>query len=356
MLNFHGLDRRVGWFPGACGGRCARWALVGLLLGVFGAGMGGCSIGSEQRIAPERLPRVRHAIEWDAGLGDAVGTVERRRADPAWGALVEEASRADVVLIGEVHGHEPGLAAAAALFEDVVALRGRREPALALEFMERDDQVAIDDYLTGVIDEDEFRTRTRRTDSNYKGHRDMVEVARGAGLAVWGANAPRRYVRLARLEGADAFEGFTPEQRRLVVNPERMADAGYARRFGEVMSAMGRGHEEEGEADEGAEKADPLEDPVIASFFRSQNVWDATMADTAVALVRGGAAPVVLVVGQFHTDFDGGLTRRVRGRLHGADVFVVSMVSEPGERAGVAREADAGRADAVVYTGPLAGD
>ncbi|MGP1346657.1 MAG: ChaN family lipoprotein [Phycisphaerales bacterium] len=330
--------------------------MVCLLLGVLGGGVGGCSIGSEQRIAPERVPRVRHAIAWDSGLADATGTMERRRADPAWSALVEEASRADVVLIGEVHGHEPGLAAAAALFEDVVALRGRSEPALALEFLERDDQVAIDDYLTGVIDEDEFRTRTRRTDSNYKGHREMVEVARGAGLAVRGANAPRRYVRLARLQGADAFEGFTPEQRRLVVNPERMADGGYARRFGEVMSAMGRGHEEDGEAGEGEDRADPLDDPMIAGFFRSQNVWDATMADTAVDLVRGGAGPVVLVVGQFHTDFDGGLTRRVRGRLHGADVLVVSMVSEPWGAPGVVREADAGRADAVVYTGALAGE
>lgn len=328
---------------------------VALVAGVFASG---CAAHGEQRIATERLPEVRHVVAWEGELA-AAEDASARRADWAWSELVHEASRADVVLIGEIHGHEPGLDAAARLFADIVAERermgARNRPALAMEFFERDDQLAIDDYLAGLIDEEAFRERTRRTERNYYGHRDMVELAKAEGLAVRGANAPRRYVSLARTQGEQAYDGFTPEQARLVIMPERLADAGYSERFGNIMSAMGRGHSEDGEEEPGQTEqpeTDPMENPVIQGFYRSQNVWDITMADTVVELVRDGHRPVVLVVGQFHTDHDGGLTRRVRGRLGSGDVFVVSMAAEDPTMEGL-REEDARRADAVVYTGPV---
>ncbi|MEM9253129.1 MAG: ChaN family lipoprotein, partial [Planctomycetota bacterium] len=59
--------------------------------------------------------------------------------------LVRRASAADVVLIGEMHGDEAGLAASAALWRAI--LDERPSAVLALEFIERDEQIALDDWL-----------------------------------------------------------------------------------------------------------------------------------------------------------------------------------------------------------------
>jgi uncharacterized iron-regulated protein len=332
-----------------------------LLLLVAALAATGCASG-QQRIAPERLPTVRHTVAWPGTLADATTTAERM-AHPAWAALVEAASRADAVLIGEVHGHTPGLDAAARLFDDIIAHARtiRRQPSLALEFLERDHQTAVDDYLTGLIDLNTLRTKTGRSASSDYGHQDMIDAARVAGLPVAAANAPRRYVRLARTQGPAAVTALTPEQRRHIVLAEQLADAGYARRFGQIMGSMNDSHSESSTDDASRPPVDPLADPTILSFYVSQNVWDATMADSVARLVQAGQRPAVLVVGQFHTDHDGGLARRLRARLGSGllrgneRVLVISMVADDPPATGL-RDEDAGRAHAVVYTGAMKQD
>ncbi|MEO0716620.1 MAG: ChaN family lipoprotein, partial [Planctomycetota bacterium] len=82
-----------------------------------------------------------------------------------WQTMVADAATADVVIIGEQHSHPVGLPMMAQLFADTLAeaQAAGRSPALALEFIERDHQLALDDYLAGLIDEEAFRSRTNRT-------------------------------------------------------------------------------------------------------------------------------------------------------------------------------------------------
>ena len=66
-----------------------------------------------------------------------------------WSELVEAASQAEVVFVGENHGHPLGLASAAALFEDAMRLDPSRATArfnLAIARLQqgrRDDAVAL---------------------------------------------------------------------------------------------------------------------------------------------------------------------------------------------------------------------
>lgn len=256
-------------------------------------------------------------------------------------SMSEAASRAasaDVVVVGELHGHPVGLPTAAALFEEIVRLSPRT--ALGLEFYERDDQVHLDDYLGGITDEAAFREAVGKP-ADQDSHRPLIETAKDAGLRVWALNAPRRYVRLARTEGFGAYDEMTAEQRRLVSVPESLTEGRYAETFYELMGSMG-GHGE-GSSGEG-----PSE--MAVSFFRSQNVWDATMADSAVAALDAGARPLVIVVGRFHSDFEGGLVERLRERAPGARVLTLSVLDA--EMADVPGE-DAGRADVLMLAGPM---
>lgn len=251
----------------------------------------------------------------------------------------------DVVVIGETHGHEVGLGFAAEVFEGV--LQSRPNAALSMEFYDRDQQVALDDYLLGVIDDEGFKEAARRTAGNDPaGHRRMLEAARTAGVPVVAANAPRRYVTLARTEGYERLRGLSEEQRRLFVIPWRMPDGRYREEFFGLMGGMF------GDGSHGEEVPEAERSARIEAIFRSQSLWDATMA-SAIADAMARSRPVVHVVGRFHSDFahvaGGGTVQLLRDLRPGARIVTLSVIDAGEEVVGALREEDRDRADFVVY-------
>jgi uncharacterized iron-regulated protein len=276
-----------------------------------------------------------------------------------WDDLVSAAEHADAVIIGENHGHPLGLAAAAVLWEDLLARTDH--PALALEFFERDEQTRLDDYLAGVTDEALFRKRTARTNANYPpGHRAMIEAAKAKRRPVIAANAPRPYASFARLKGFEQLAALTPDQRRLFRVPDELPgpDSPYRKRFDEIMTEnAGAGHGKDKASPAKDEKAQAEHKARLDATFRSQSMWDWTMAQSVASAVAGGHKPTVLVVGRFHCDSDGGLVLALRKLRPGVRAVVVSFVDEaaPVSAAGEAgrlRDEDRARGDFVVYVGP----
>lgn len=264
----------------------------------------------------------------------AVPVFDGRTGAPLpWSELLQRAGAAEAVLVGENHGHPLGLAAAAAMFEDLVAAHPRA--SLSMEFIERDEQSRLDDWLAGLSDEATFKARTQRSEGNYPpGHRAMIIAAKDAGRPVRAANAPRSYVRLARSGGFEAMAQLTEEQRRLFVVPPTLIGGDYRAAFDAFMSGG-----------ESAHAANARFDAV----YRSQSVWDWTMADAVVEGVRGMHVPLVHVVGRFHVDHEGGTVQAIRSLRPGTRIFVVSFVNEA---SGGLKTEDKGRGDAVVYVGP----
>jgi len=326
--------------------------LVVVVAVALAIGLSACASSSKGRPAGE--PARPASQEVDARELPVFDGMTGARLD--WPALVARASGADVVLIGEVHGHELGGAATVALFEDVLARTS--SCALSMEFFERDEQVVLDDYLTGITDEKTFRDRSGRTDGNYPpAHAAVVNAASVGGRPVIASNAPRRYVTVARKEGFDRLRGLTPDQRQLFVIPDALTEGKYKEAFYELMSGMvashapAPDHTAPREGDDSAAQAsqanlDAAANEMILGYYRAQNLWDATMADSIAVGASRGNAPVVHVVGQFHIDDDGGLALRVRERMPGAKVVTVSLVDatdmEPKDR---------GCADIVVCIG-----
>lgn len=297
----------------------------GLLLVLFG--LVGCAAQRPKDAGPVP-PDSRRLEVFDGKTGTRV----------SWDRLVIGAVAADAVLLGENHGHPVGLDAAATLWDDVL---GRtKNAALAMEFFERDQQIALDDYLTGVTDEKTFRERARRTEPNYPpGHRRMVEAAKRAGRPVIAPNAPRVYVHLAG-KGYERLAQLTPAQRAMYRVPDELPGGRYRADFESLMKPGGGA----------ADKAHPAMSPeAIDAMFRSQSMWDWTMADSVARSLEAGNRPVVLVVGRFHVDFDGGTVQALRTLRPGASLVSVSFVDQWSPRL---RSEDRGRATYVVYVGP----
>lgn len=102
---------------------------------------------------------------------------------------------------------------------------------------------------------------------------------------------------------------------------------------------------------------EPSDPTAIDATFRSQSVWDATMAASIIEARRRAAAlpgrpfsspKVIHVVGQFHCDFEGGLVQEIDARNGLLKICVISIQRRDGE---TLAEDDRGRAAIVVYSG-----
>jgi hypothetical protein len=136
----------------------------------------------------------------------------------------------------------------------------------------------------------------------------------------------------------------------------------YHLRFAEVMAAMAAAHARpaadeantadeddavEPDAQDDSEPA-PVDPHQFDAGFRSQMLWDATMAASIARARPSRTAKVVHIVGQFHSDFEGGTVLELRRRLPLARILTISMQrAEPD----ALREEDIGRADVIIYTG-----
>lgn len=316
-----------------------------LLPGVLVAGLSACST------APERAS---HSA--DSPVANVRALPVYRGSDGAtasWDRLVADARAADVIVVGENHGHPVGLPWAAALWEDVSAPAsgGDSTAALALEFFERQDQSRMDDYLKGVTDEAAFLKRTDRKGGNYPAaHRAMVERAKALKRPVVASNAPWEIVRYLRGKDYDALLVLTPEQTRLFRVPSSPPEGRYRADYDAVMKdVIGMSHGAPKGVAPAATMTEAQKQAALDASFRTQQLWDWTMAESVTRAVDAGSHPVLQVIGRFHSDFVGGMPQAVAKLRPGTRVVVISVVDVC---SAALREEDRGRGDYVVYVGP----
>ncbi len=324
--------------------RVALLLRLAVLLGLAGLPFtGGCASVSPPPLepAPPIAAEDRTILESDARTRPIVAVESGQQLQ--WIDLLRAIAWADVVILGERHDDGVAHEVQRLIVKDVLETWPRS--ALAMEMFERDEQVLVDDYLDDVIDRE---TLMRLTFSANWGGKDrwmdwyqpIVDEAKDRGARVIAANAPRRYVRMARTHGYDALRAIPRERRRFFDLPRRLPEGTYRERFWDVMSHAHPTSDEEQAA----------ADARIESIFRSQLVWDATMARSILSAGPSRRAKVVHLVGQFHSDFDGGLIIELRRHRPNLRILNISLqAADAIER----REEDRGRADIVIYTGAI---
>jgi uncharacterized iron-regulated protein len=115
-------------------------------------------------------------------------------------ALMASAVNQSIVVLGETHYD-----AVAHKLQEIIfsRLASVRPATLSLEMFERDVQHVLDEYLNGLIREQDLLKDCRPWANYDDAYRPLVELAKAAGLPVLAANAPRRYVSAAgRLDDA----------------------------------------------------------------------------------------------------------------------------------------------------------
>lgn len=294
-----------------------------------------------------------------------------------WPQLMEASADADVLILGEQHDDAVGHAVQLAIVEDILARRSGG--ALSMEMLDRGEQAFVDDYLAGIINREKFieqtaSTRWRKISRDYlegkidkqtfgekirklgwpdweNNYQPIIDAAKSHSARVIAANTPwARYTRLANKNGYDHLNSLSSSQKALFELPRDVLRGPYRERFWEVIAGRPEGEparisDEAGKGPENVHSG--LSDEKVLGMFRAQLVMDATMADSIADALQNGAAKVIHLVGQFHSDFNGGVVQELKHRRPGARILTVSL-----QRAKIIklRKEDRGRADVVIYT------
>ena len=120
-------------------------------------------------------------------------------------------------------------------------MNNRTELTLGGEFFEKDDQVIIDEYLAGYVDDKRLESEAKLWKNYRTDYAPLLKLARDSSLGFTATNVPRRYASLVARQGLDTLESLPEGSKHYLPPlpvPFDMDTPGYA----EMLSMMGGGH------------------------------------------------------------------------------------------------------------------
>jgi uncharacterized iron-regulated protein len=294
---------------------------------------------------------------------------DREGSPTSIAAIVRASLGEEVLLVGEEHDDMVGHALEVLLFETVLEeiggpARSGRTVVLSMEMFERDVQYVVDEYLSGLISEENFLRSVRPWPYYEARYRPLVEAARSAGVSLVAANAPRRYVSRVSAEGPHALEALSPHARTyLPPLPYPGPSPRYRAQWDSLLVQGMQGGEAEGDTAEsggaergGAERAGveseeendrpsavgqaavegevgPASDisparpyAMSPNVIQAQALWDAAMGHAITdALVRNAGGFVMHVAGSFHVEKGTGIPERIADYRPGTRLVSIVM-------------------------------
>jgi uncharacterized iron-regulated protein len=202
-------------------------------------------------------------------------------------AFVQAVAQAQVVAVGEEHYH-PDIQAFELRLLQALAQHRPQHIALAMEFLERDMQLAVDAYLSGNSDAVTLQTQIKATPSFIQGYFPLVQYARQAGVPLLALNVPRSLARRVTKEGLQAVaESLLPPERAYMAATFLPITPQYRTYF---LQAVATAH--------------PLAEEQRDRFVEAAHLKDDTMAESLAAFLERAADMTVLAIaGRFHFDY-----------------------------------------------------
>lgn len=122
--------------------------------------------------------------------------------------LVKAATKADVVLFGELHNNPIAHWLQLELTTDLHAALDSNL-VLGAEMFESDGQLIMDEYFAGMIDTKKFEEEMRLWNNYKTDYKPLVEFAKDSGLHFVATNIPRRYANMVFKLGIDTLNSLT---------------------------------------------------------------------------------------------------------------------------------------------------
>lgn len=202
-----------------------------------------------------------------------------------YGTMLKALSKADVIFIGETHN----CPISHWIEYEVISDMARKHPrglVIGAEMLESDNQLLVDEYVSGVISSDRFESEAKLWDNHYTDYAPLLYLARDKGFRFIATNVPRRYASFVKDNGLDALSGLSDAAKALMAPlPVAYDESTAENEMFSFMNMMG-GH---GQRNHYAE-AQALKDATMA-WFIAQNL----------------DGKFIHVNGNFHSDHNGGI-------------------------------------------------
>lgn len=233
-------------------------------------------------------------------------------------AALAEAARARILLLGEAH-ETPGIHRWQAETARQLAADGR-PLVIAVEWLPRAAQTALDKYVSGDGDEAKFLSESEwktRWGYDFAAYRPVFELARQHSLPLRAVNIERSIVRAASKGGLDA--GLDAARK-----------AGTALGRPAEPSADYKARLEGSFAEHKPQDAPPPKPEALARFIAAQTIWDRAMAEgIADILAETPEARVVALMGHGHVEAGHGVAHQLAALGH-RDVFsAIAAIADP---------------------------
>ncbi len=207
-----------------------------------------------------------------------------------------------ILILGENHGLQSHQDQHMAILKQLRA-EGLKI-SVGLEFVNYTDQIFVEQYRTGELSVDQFLSVINWTGFSFEYYRTQFEFPLlNQGEVSLGLNLPRSISSKISKLGVD---GLSETEKGLLPPNFEVGRDSYKNRFREVAG----GH--------------------CANFencFAAQSSWDDTMAWRATEFIKSHPDQVlVIIVGEFHVQYGGGLADRISKRLPGITVKTLSQI------------------------------
>ncbi len=220
--------------------------------------------------------------------------------------MIKELEKADIVFFGEEHNdpisHWLELQVLKSLYEK------NKNLTVAMEMFEADDQLVLNEYLHGVIEEKHLLSEAKVWDNYKTDYKPLVEFAKEKKLPVVASNIPRRYANLIYRKGISALDSLTGEAKQWIAPLPFEIDLelpGYK----SMISAMGP-HGSSGTA---------------TNMVRSQASKDATMA---YFILKNKSGQVYHINGSYHSQNGEGIIWYLRKSQPGLIIATIHVVEQ----------------------------
>lgn len=218
-------------------------------------------------------------------------------------ALVDQAKQSDVILFGEQHN---SAIAHWLQLELTVALIESSKIKLGAEMFERDNQVALNSYINGEIDQKGLDTLARLWSNYQTDYAPLVNLAKKNNIELIATNIPRRYANLVFRNGFSVLDTLSTDEKKWIAplpidfDPELPT-------YKNILTMMG--------------------DHGTPELVKAQAIKDATMA-YSILEHRKKNEIFLHYNGAYHSDFFEGIVWHLKLKEPDLNYFVISTVTQ----------------------------
>jgi len=245
--------------------------------------------------------------------------------------IVADLAEVDVLFFGEEHNDSTGHYLENKIFRALHAAFGEII-ALSLEMFETDNQLVLNEYLAGQIDESRF-SKDVRLWSNYKDYRPMIEYSKQNKIPVVAANPPRRYVSMVSRRGMKSLDSLSKDAKKFLPKlPYDTLTGRYREKFFEIMKGSPGG-----------------ENPKV---YHSQSLWDAGMGNSIYQFLKKNKGKKIFhCVGGFHSEEKLGTAAQLLMRNKKLKILNIASISDK-SFSNPDWEKESYRGDYIIITNP----